>query len=79
MKSYDVFGIGNALMDIQAFVPEKLLKKLKIPKGIMHLVDEKKSQEILNNVISYKTISLPGGSCANTVSVIAKLGGKVDT
>ena len=42
----------------------------------MHLVDEKKSQEILNNVISYKTISLPGGSCANTVSVIAKLGGK---
>lgn len=76
MKSYDVFGIGNALMDIQAFIPEKLLKKLKIPKGIMHLIDEKKSREILNDIAQYKSISLPGGSCANTISTIALMSGK---
>jgi len=76
MKEYDVFGIGNALMDIQAFVPDTVLKKLKLPKGIMHLIDEKKSREILNEIASYRTISLPGGSCANTISAIAMLGGK---
>lgn len=76
MKSYDIFGIGNALMDIQAFVPEKVLNKLKIPKGIMHIVDEKTSRAILSEIVAYKTKSVPGGSCANTISTVALLGGK---
>jgi fructokinase len=76
MKTYDVFGIGNALMDIQGFVPEKLLKRLKLTKGVMTLIDETKSKEILNEIASYKTISVPGGSCTNTISTIALLGGK---
>lgn len=76
MESYSVFGIGNALMDIQAFVSDKFLKKLKILKGVMHIIEENTSKEILNEIISYKTISLPGGSCANSISTIACLGGK---
>jgi len=76
MKEFDVFGIGNALMDIQAFIDDNFLKKLNIPKGVMHLIDEDKSRKILEELASYKTISLPGGSCANTTSTIAKLGGK---
>lgn len=75
MKEYDVFGIGNALMDIQVFVPEKLLKKLKIPKGIMNLIDEEESKNILKNITQYKPASSPGGSCANTMAIVAKLGG----
>ncbi len=76
METYSVFGIGNALMDIQAFVSDKFLKKLKIAKGAMHIIEENTSKEILNEIISYKTISMPGGSCANTISTIACLGGK---
>lgn len=76
MDTCTVFGIGNALMDIQAFIPEKLLKKLSIPKGIMHIIEENTSKDILNEIVAYKTISLPGGSCANTMSTIACLGGK---
>ena len=76
MAEYDVFGLGNALMDIQAFIPDSILKKLKINKGIMHLIDEQKSREILNTIANYKTISVPGGSCANTMSTIGMLGGK---
>lgn len=76
MESYSVFGIGNALMDIQAFVSDKFLKKLKISKGVMHIIEEDTSKEILNEIVSYKTISLPGGSCANTISTIACLGSK---
>lgn len=73
---YDVFGFENALMDIQAFIPEKVLKKLGIPKGVMHLVEEKKSREILDAISKYKSISVPGGSSANTLSALALLGGK---
>ncbi len=76
MAYYDVFGFENALMDIQVFVPEKLLKKLNIQKGVMHLIDEKKSREILEAITKYKTISVPGGSSANTLSTLALLGGK---
>lgn len=76
MKKYDVFGIGNALMDIQAFIPDELLTKLNIPKGIMHLIEEDVSRDILNKITDHEKVSLPGGSCANTLSMIALLGGK---
>ena len=76
MSEFDVFGFENALMDIQAFVPDSLLKKLKINKGVMHLIEEKESRDILNNISSYKTMSFPGGSAANTLSTIAMLGGR---
>lgn len=76
MAYYDVFGFENALMDIQAFVPEKLLKRLNITKGVMHLIDEIKSRQLLEVITNYKTISVPGGSSANTLSAIALLGGK---
>ncbi|MCG8570230.1 MAG: adenosine kinase [Spirochaetes bacterium] len=73
---YNVFGLGNALMDIQAFIPDSELEKLELSKGIMHLVEEDKSREILNTISDYKTISIPGGSCANTMCMIALMGAK---
>ena len=46
----DVFGLGNTLVDIQTFIDDKLLKKLKINKGIMTLIDEKQSREVLTAI-----------------------------
>ncbi len=76
MGKYNVYGLGNALMDIQAFVNEDFLKKYNLEKGIMSLIDENKSKEILSGLNSYKTNSQPGGDCANSMSTIALLGGK---
>ena len=76
MSTYDVFGLGNALMDVVSFIPDDVLKKLNLDKGIMHLVDDNKSREIASAISEYKTISVPGGSCANTMSTISMLGGK---
>lgn len=75
MAKYDIFGLGNALMDVQAFVEDKTLDKLGIKKGIMTLIDDKKSLEILNFISERKPYSLPGGSTANTVRTMAMLGG----
>ena len=76
MSNYDVFGLGNALMDVVSFIPDDVLKQLKLDKGIMHLVDDNKSREIASAISKYKTTSVPGGSCANTMSTISMLGGK---
>lgn len=76
MKTYDVFGMGNSLIDIQAFVSDQLLAELGMSKGIMHLVDEARSRSILARLENIPTAILPGGCCANTISTIAFLGGQ---
>jgi sugar/nucleoside kinase (ribokinase family) len=72
----DVFGLGNTLVDIQTFVDDKLLKKLKITKGIMTLIEEKQSMEVLAAIANLKAKSLPGGSCGNSISMAALMGAK---
>ena len=44
---YDVYGVGNALVDIQARVSDATLEKLGYAKGIMTLVDEEAQQKVL--------------------------------
>ena len=53
---YDVYGIGNPLIDINVNVKDADLAKLGLNKGIMHLIDKptkiKLSQYISNENIS---------------------------
>ncbi|MBD3308301.1 adenosine kinase [candidate division KSB3 bacterium] len=72
---YDVFGMGNSLIDIQAFVSDQFLDDIGVTKGIMHLVDEARSRSILAHLDGISTEMLPGGSCANSMETIAFLGG----
>ncbi len=44
---YDVYGVGNALVDIQAQVSDTTLEKLGYAKGIMTLVDEEEKELIV--------------------------------
>jgi sugar/nucleoside kinase (ribokinase family) len=76
MTEYDVFGMGNSLIDIQAFVSDEFLNEIGVNKGIMHLIDEERSRSILKRLEKIPTEMLPGGSCANTVKAVAFLGGK---
>ena len=36
---YDVYGVGNSLVDVQAHVSDALLERLNFGKGLMTLVD----------------------------------------
>ena len=40
MKQYDVYGIGNALVDTEYEVDDAFLDHAKLPKGIMTLIEE---------------------------------------
>jgi len=74
MKKYDVYGIGNALVDIEYHTSVEKLAELGIEKGLMTLIDEQKQ----NNLIAYLGDSHEsmacGGSAANTIIALAQFG-----
>ncbi len=75
-KKYDVYGLGNALVDMEFEVEADYLKNANIEKGLMTLVDEKRQNEIINALhgISHKRSC--GGSAANSMIAISQFGGK---
>jgi len=73
---YDVLGIDNALMDLLIQSEYGLLEELGITKGTMHLIDGAKAREIEARIKKVGFSIAPGGSAANTVATIARLGGR---
>jgi sugar/nucleoside kinase (ribokinase family) len=74
--SYDVYGVGNSLVDIQAKVDDELLRQLEFTKGIMTLVDEPTQSRVLQALNDAKISRCAGGSAANTIAGLADFGGK---
>ncbi len=72
---YDVYGVGNALVDIQARVSDELLDELKFPKGAMTLVEEQTQLSVLEALQGASISRCAGGSAANTMLGVADLGG----
>jgi sugar/nucleoside kinase (ribokinase family) len=74
---YHVYGIGNALVDMEFSVSDTFLEENKIEKGLMTLIEEDKQQHLSENLIN--TFGLKkragGGSAANTIVAISQLGG----
>ena len=73
MKS--ILGIGNALTDILAVLPDdSLLKKYNLPLGSMQHVDAKTGNTIWTDLKRIGVQYVAGGSAANTVTATAILG-----
>ena len=73
-----VIGIGNAVMDVIAPVAEDRLAALGVQKGIMQLVDLDRSNELMAAEgqlgSGQRARLIPGGSVANSLAGIGKLG-----
>jgi sugar/nucleoside kinase (ribokinase family) len=70
-----ILGIGNALVDIMIPIgTDEILDFLKLPKGSMQLVDRERSKAIQQELIGYKRSMSAGGSAANTIHSLGKLG-----
>ncbi len=76
MTRYDVYGLGNALLDIECEVEPAILTELGIDKGVMTLLDEASQNKILDRLGSCATKRTCGGSGANTIVAISQFGGK---
>lgn len=73
MKSINVCGVGNGIVDIFLEVSEEDFAKLGIEKGTMHLVTPEEQQELL---ASFHGVGLSsGGSAANSIIALSQLGG----
>ncbi len=76
MADYDVYGVGNALVDIEFVVPDDALSQLNVDKGLMTLIDEERHHALLGSLDEQQGERGSGGSAANTVIACAQLGGK---
>ena len=73
MKS--ILGIGNALTDILAVLPDDtLLKEYHLPKGSMQHVDMETGDKIWSTLKEVGVKYVPGGSAANTITCTAIFG-----
>lgn len=74
-KSIDVFGVGNALIDILAFVDDQFIEKQHLSRGAMTLVDNETQGNLLYALEHIPVQLRSGGSAANTMIALAQSGG----
>ena len=74
-KKYNVFGIGNALVDIVTEVNDQFLNDHSIEKGLMTLVDEEDQTRISNAINMSSSNMQCGGSAANSIIAVSQFGG----
>src|SRR5210317_885926 len=72
-KRFDVVGIGNAMVDVLARCEDDFLGEAGVEKGIMQLIDMDRAVDLYGRVGPAREVS--GGSAANTIAVVASLGG----
>ena len=74
-KKFDVFGVGNAIVDTLAQVEDQLIQDLQINKGGMSLMDTAQQAHVLSK-LDHRNLQLAsGGSAANTMVAVAQSGG----
>ena len=73
MGSLDVVGIGNAIVDSVAEADDALLAGEDLPKGSMTLIDAARADALRARM--GQAIEVCGGSAANTMVGVARLGG----
>ena len=70
-----ILGMGNALVDMLIQIDgDNFLEKNNLPKGSMQLVDWDTSKSVLSMSEGFERSQASGGSAANTIHGLAKLG-----
>jgi sugar/nucleoside kinase (ribokinase family) len=77
MKNYDVYAIGNALVDIEYHTSPEKLTELGIKKGVMALIDESRQNSLINHLGDSHENMACGGSAGNTTISLAQFGANV--
>lgn len=73
---YDVYGLGNALVDMEYRVDDGFLVRHGIAKGHMTLVEEARLEQLVAELEEYHPERMSGGSAANTIIAIQGFGGR---
>ena len=73
MSEFEIYGLGNALVDTEVTVTDADLEAAKVDKGLMTLIDAERYFELRNHFTSIVTQQASGGSGANTVVGAAQI------
>ncbi len=76
MKKYDVYGIGNALVDMEFLVEDDFFVTHNIDRGHMTLVDETRQYALMEAIKKEETEMKSGGSAANSIIAVSQFGGE---
>jgi sugar/nucleoside kinase (ribokinase family) len=74
-RKYNVYGVGNALVDVQYQVSDSYIERMDVGMATMTLVDEARQRELIENVENDPLERASGGSAANTVIGVVNFGG----
>lgn len=72
MKTYDIVGIGNAIVDVISQSDDSFLDLMGIEKGIMQLIERDRGETLYGAMEN--RVQTPGGSVANTIAGAGSLG-----
>lgn len=74
MKKFDVYALGNALVDIEYHSNPHTLVEMGIDKGVMTLIDEQRQNSLIAQLGESHESMTCGGSAANTIIALAQMG-----
>ena len=72
MKTYDLVGIGNAVVDVISHSDDAFLDNMGIEKGIMQLIAQDRAEQLYGAMAD--RLQTPGGAVANTIAGVGALG-----
>jgi sugar/nucleoside kinase (ribokinase family) len=72
MKTYQLVGIGNAVVDVITQADDACLTRMGVEKGIMQLVEQDRSETLFAAMTD--RVQAPGGSVANAIAGAGALG-----
>ena len=72
MKTYDLVGIGNAVVDVISHSDDAFLDDMGIEKGIMQLIEQDRAEQLYRAMGD--RLQTPGGAVANTIAGVGALG-----
>jgi len=72
MKTYDLVGIGNAVVDVITHAHDAFLDNMGIEKGIMQLVPQDRAEQLYGAMGD--RVQTAGGAVANTIAGVGALG-----
>lgn len=73
---YELYGLGNPLMDLLVEVDEAEFSRFNLKKGQFHLVSKEDFMRIKGDLLGKEVTFSPGGSTSNVISIFTMLGGK---
>jgi sugar/nucleoside kinase (ribokinase family) len=72
--SFDVLGIGNALVDVLSHETDEFVRRMDLNRGAMTLIDEDRAHELYDAM--GPGVEISGGSVANTMVGLASFGAR---